>query len=417
MPSASAQPALVLPPEGSRWEALVERLAELSVAFAANVQTGQTLVIGAEPGQESLVRAVARSAYRHGARFVDTDYFDPHVKRARIEYADPDTLSFVPSWHRERALALGDQRCSSIALIGDVTPRLLNDLDPELVARCEFPAFPEELRVINKQTVNWTAIPCPTEGWARLVHTDDEAETALGRLWADVAFTCRLDEADPARAWRERAAELAAVAEALTQARLDEIRLQAAGTDLRIGLFPTSTWQTAWLKTVDGLPHMANFPSEEVFSVPDPSRVEGELTISQPLIVRQNLVVGLTLTFRGGRVCDLRAEEGDDIMRAVIATDEGAARFGEVALVDAESRVAHLGRRFLNPLLDENASSHVALGDAYGFAVGDEAERRRVNSSRIHQDLMLGATAIDVTGRTRRGNRISIMTGGKWTIW
>jgi Thermophilic metalloprotease (M29) len=160
MPSAGAPPALALPAERSRREALIERLAGLSVAFAANVQTGQTLVVSAEPGQESLVRAVARSAYRHGARFVDTDYFDPHVKRARIEYAHPDTLGFIPSWHRERSLALGDHRCSSIALIGDVTPRLLNDLDPELVARCEFPAVPEELRVINDRTMNWTAIPC-----------------------------------------------------------------------------------------------------------------------------------------------------------------------------------------------------------------------------------------------------------------
>jgi aminopeptidase len=145
-----------------------------------------------------------------------------------------------------------------------------------------------------------------SEGWARIVHTDSESETALDRLWADVAFTCRLDEADPVRAWRERAAELTAVADALTRARLDELRIESAGTDLRIGLFPRSTWLTAWLKTVDGLPHMANFPSEEVFSVPDPSRVEGNLTIAQPLIVRQNLVLGLTLSFSGGRICALR---------------------------------------------------------------------------------------------------------------
>ena len=182
----------------------IERLADLTVAFAANVQRGQIVAIGAELGKEEMVRALAASAYRHGARFVDVSYLDMHVKRERILHADEDELDFVPSWYGQRLLELGRQRCARIGLAGPATPGLLEDLDPARAGRDLLPALQETGKVVDEATTNWTIVPCPTLAWARQVHGDLAEDEALARLCEEIVHVCRLDEADPVAAWRER---------------------------------------------------------------------------------------------------------------------------------------------------------------------------------------------------------------------
>lgn len=395
---------------------VIERYAELIVGFGANVQPDQVVEVRADLEKRPLVHAIAAAAYRRGARFVDANWFDPWVRRARIEHADPQTLDFVPSWHRERVLQLGEQRCARIALAPTAPLGVAADLDPARVAREPFPFIPEYFRVIDDNTTNWTGSPCPTPSWARVVHPELEPEDALARLWEEIVHVCRLDEADPVAAWRERFGELARVERALNERRFDTLRFRGPGTDLSVGLLPTSTWDSGESATVDGIAFAANLPTEEVFTAPDPARVEGVVTATKPLVLKGGSIVrGLVVRFERGRAVRIDADEGAELLRARAASDDGASRLGEVALVDRGGRIGPLGTVFYDTLLDENAASHVALGSAYLDTVAD-VDRDRVNRSSIHVDFMIGSDEVEVTGVTRDGDEVPVLRGGDWQL-
>ena len=393
-----------------------ERLAELTVDFGANVQRGQIVHLLAEPDHAEAARAVAAAAYRRGARFVDVEYFDPYVKRARIAYADESTLEFVPSWYGERVLQLGEQRCARVYLAGATAPGLLDALDPARAGRDMLPRLKESGKIVGDRTTNWTIVPAPSLGWARQVHPELDDEAALERLWDEIIHVCRLDEPDPAAAWRERMDATAAAATRLTERAFDALRFEGPGTDLTVGLLPTSRWANAAFSTVDGIPHHPNIPSEEVFTTPDPQRCDGIVRSTKPLAFADGaLVEGLSVRFEGGRAVEIEAEHGADNLRARCAKDEGAARLGEVALVDDAGRIGPLGTTFYNTLLDENAASHIALGHGFTFSV-DEQDRGRVNDSEIHIDFMIGGPDLAVTGITRAGERVPVLQAGAWKI-
>jgi len=288
---------------------LLERLADLAVGLGANVQPGQIVTVGADHGQYELARAIAESAYKHGASFVDVSYFDPYVKRARIAFAEEESLTFVPSWYGQRLLTLGEERAARISLAGPTTTGLLDDLDPDRAGRDQLPFVKEILQLIADRTTNWTVVPCPTEPWARLVHPDLPPDEALDRLWEEVAHVCRLDEADPVAAWAERADTLSAAAGRLNERRFDALHYEGPGTDLTIGLLPTSTFQAARDETVGGIVHLANLPTEEVYATPDPQRADGRVRSTKPLVLADGTIIreevqsfqaftGLVLRFR-----------------------------------------------------------------------------------------------------------------------
>jgi len=395
-------------------EGRLERLAELAVAFGANVQPGQIASIGADVGQEELARAVAAAAYRRGAKFVDVSYFDPLVKRARIEFAPDDTLEFVPSWYGERVLELGRQRCARISLAGPSVPGALDGVDPVRAGRDQLPFLRESMQVLAQRTVNWTVVPCPTGAWARLVHPELDETAALERLWEEVAYVCRLDEEDPIAAWQERFDELERRAAWLAALDLDAVHFEGAGTDLTIGLLPSSRWVAAREETATGIRHAPNLPSEELFSAPDPERAEGRVRSTLPLVLFDGTIVrGLEVRFEAGRAVGIEAEEAAEVVRGRLRLDDGATRLGEVALVDRASRIGELGTVFYETLLDENAVSHIAFGDGINEAV-DENEIPRVNRSGLHLDFMIGGDGVDVTGITRAGKRVPLLRGGRF---
>lgn len=393
----------------------VQRLAELIVRFGANVQPGQVVGVGAEPGKEDLARAIAAAAYRAGAKFVDVTYFDLHVKRARVEFADEDTLDYVPPWFGERLTQIGEMHGARIGLTGPVAPGLLDDLDPARVAKDQLPFLKETIEIVNARTTNWCAAPGPTPAWAKLVFPDLDEDAAYAKLWEQILHVCRLDEADPVAAWRERADKLVAVAGRLSERRFDAVRFVGPGTDLKVGLLPSSTWIAARFETIDGLVHMPNLPSEEIFSTPDPTRVDGHVTSTKPLVVAGNIIRGLKVTFEGGVATQIDADEGSDVMRGIVKRDEGAARLGEVALVDGEGRIGPLGTVFYDTLLDENAASHIALGSAYAMCV-DEPDVPAINTSAIHIDFMIGSPEVDVFGVTADGDEVPVLIGGAWQV-
>jgi aminopeptidase len=396
--------------------ATLERFADLAVAFGANVQEGQIVAIGSEIGKEALTRALAASAYRHGARFVDVTYWDLHVKRARIQYAAEDTLDFVPSWFGEKVLEFGRQRCARIGLTGPAHPGLLDDLDPARAGRDQLPMVRESGQVVNERTTNWTAVPCPTRAWATLVHPDVSEDEAWRRLCEQIVHVCRLDEADPIAAWRERGEALVAAAERVTERRFDAVRFVGPGTDLTIGLLPSSQFLAARFETVDGIVHRPNLPSEEVFTAPDPQRADGVVRATKPLVLGGSIIRGLEVEFREGRAVRIDADENAEVLRAYAARDESACRLGEVALVDGEGRIGALDTVFFDTLLDENAASHIAIGQAYAICVDDDADRERLNRSTVHVDFMIGSPEVRVLGRTSAGEEVPILVDGRWQL-
>jgi aminopeptidase len=394
----------------------IPALAQLAVRVGANVQPGQIVSISSEPGREPLTRAIAEAAYQAGAKFVDLSTFDPYFKRARALYADRDTLGYVPPWISQRVLALGEHRAARISLSGPTAPRALEGIDPELIALDQFPRVPEMMQIVNDRTTNWTIVPCPNPAWATLVHPRLDPAAALERLWSEIAHVCRLDEPDPAGAWAQRLSQLKRAATAIDGIALDALHLKGPGTDLKIGLLPSSRWIAADFETVDGIVSRPNLPTEEVFTTPDPERVDGTVTATKPLFTAGTTITGLRVTFEGGRAVDVQADEGADVLRGMVAIDDGAARLGELALVDREGRIGPLGTVFYDTLLDENAASHLALGHGYLQGVASPDEHGRVNRSKIHVDFMVGSNEVAVTGIRRDGGEVPLLRDGSWQI-
>jgi aminopeptidase len=394
-----------------RWK----RLAELAV-HGANVQPGQIVAVSAELGQAEPARAVAAAAYDRGAKFVDVIYYDMRLKRERVTHADPGTLEFVPPWYAQRLMGLADALSARISLAGLSTPPLFEDVDAGLAGRDRLPWIEEVSTVIAERSTNWCIVPCPHLEWARIVFPELADDEALTRLWDEVEHVLRLDEPDPRRAWDERMAALDESAVRLSQHRFDAIELRGPGTELTVGLLPSGNFLSANFERRDGLRHIANLPTEEIFTTPDPERTEGHVTSTKPLVLRDGTAIrGLRVRFEGGRAVEIAADEGAEALRSQLAVDPEALRLGELALVDDQGRIGPLGTVFYDTLLDENAASHIAFGNGFPFAVGAE-DRDRVNRSGNHIDFMIGSPEVEVDGLTAGGERVPVLRGGTWQI-
>ncbi len=394
---------------------LLERYAKLIVEVGANVQPGQQVLTISSPEAAPLVRAIAAECYSHGAVFVDPWYFDPQVKRIRALEAEPDTLEFVPRWYGKRLVELGAAHGSRISISPSVPPGLMDGTDPAVAGRDQLPSVKEHFGVINAKTTNWCVVPWPIDAWARVAHPELDPGAALERLQEEVVYVLRLDEDDPAAAWRERAEQLQDVSRRLNEHRFDALRFQGPGTDLTIGLLPTSHFSGGGATTVDGITHISNLPTEEVFTAPDPLRADGIVSATKPLDVSGTVVRGLRIRFEGGRAVEIDADANADALRARCAKDDGASRLGELALVDREGRIGKTGTVFFNTLLDENAASHLALGNAYAVSVAEE-DRGRINASSIHIDFMIGSDDVSVTGISADRTEVPVLRGGSWQV-
>jgi len=395
---------------------LTRKLADLIVGFGANVQPGQLVGISSYVGKEALTRELARAAYERGARYVDVLYSDQWVKRERLLAAPEETLDYIPPWMRDRMRYFSDEHAARIALSGPQAPRALDGIAPERSGRDLLPYLPETGKIVNLRTTNWCVAPAPTPDWAEVVYPDLPRDEAFDRLWQAIAHICRLEADDPAAAWRERMVVVKQGAARLTERHFDAMRLHGPGTDLTVGLFPSSVWHAAEFTTVDGLEHFPNIPSEETFTTPDPARVDGHVTATMPLELYGSIIGGIRVEFEGGRAVKIDADQNADALRAACAKDDGGTRLGELALVDGGGRIGPLETVFYDTLIDENAASHIALGSGYALAVADEADKARVNESQIHIDFMIGSPALDVDGITAAGEHVPVLRNGAWQI-
>jgi aminopeptidase len=396
----------------------LERYARLAVRVGVNLQPGQILGINAFVEHAPLARAVAREAYEAGARFVDVLYSDQHVRRAHIERAAEQDLDFSPPWLVQRYDELGRVGGALIAISGNPEPELFADLDGERVGKARMREVAEASLRLTDGLVNWSIVAYPNEGWASTVFGEPDVE----RLWEAVSHAVRLGTPDPVAAWQEHVARLKQRAETLNERRFDHLRYRGPGTDLVIGLHPEGIWQAA-SDVSNGIEHVANMPTEEVFTTPDSRRVDGTVRSTLPLQIQGNIVRDLEIRFEGGRAVDVRASSGEEVMRTHVATDDGAARLGEVALVDGHSAVGETGLVFYDTLFDENAASHIALGAPILQAVPwagelepEERVARGVNHSSIHTDFMIGSNELEVDGVTGSGEAVPILRNGDWLL-
>jgi aminopeptidase len=365
------------------------------------------------------VRAVAEEAYVAGARFVSVQYWDQVAKRARLLHAPDDSLDFVPDWFEAIATEAVERRSALIHVWGDPHRDLFEGVDPARMARDRMPQTASLSAAVARGAVAWTVVPGPSVGVARAVL----GEPNVGRLWDVVAPTLRLDAPDPEAAWRAHMRRLDQRAAVLRERAFGAVRFHGGGTDLTVGLAAGARWESANATTEWGAPMVVNMPTEEVFTTPDFRRVDGVVRATHPFhLVGGGLVEGLAVRFADGHPVEVEAERGADLVRTQMATDRGAGRLGEVALVDGTSAVGRTGVLFGDLLFDENATSHIAWGGAYTFTVpdlpDDEAahEARGVNDSVVHQDVMIGGPEVDVFGRDAAGNEVPIIVDDGWVL-
>jgi aminopeptidase len=392
--------------------ARVERYAELAVRVGANVQPGQLVDVIARVEHADVARAVTRAAYEAGARYVDVHYSDQHIRRALIEHASDEVLSWTPPWLLERAVEIGDERAAVVALTGDAEPDLLADLPGERVGKARMLELAHENnRQVNEQLNNWVVVGVPNEGWARQMFGEPDTE----RLWELVEFCVRLDEDDPVAAWQAHVRRIGARARALNDMQVDRLVFTGPGTNLSIGLLPESRWQGCESVTAGGISYVANMPTEEVFTTPDCRRTEGIVRSTRPLALNGQVVKGLEVRFEAGRIVEVHAEEGEDAIRGQLDTDERAPFLGEVALVDGLSRIGKTGLTFFETLFDENTTCHVAYGSAYAEAV-EGGVIDGVNVSTVHTDFMIGGPEVNVDAITSNGTQVPLLREDVWQL-
>jgi aminopeptidase len=388
----------------------LEKYAELTVRVGANVQEGQTVFVSTIVEHAPLTRALTRAAYRAGARYVDVRYLDEHVRHAMIGLGPDEALTYSPDWLKTYARSFeGNAR---IGTTGDPEPELMADLDGERVGRARMTEVVEITRdLLLGRSVNWTGVAYPNAGWATKIFGEPDVE----RLWDAVAFCTRLDDPDPVKAWRDHMHRLERRAAALTDLRLDSLHYSGPGTDFTVGLLDEARWMSALFRTKSGIEYVPNMPTEEIFTCPDCRRAEGTLRATRPLALAGDVVEGLQLTVRDGRIVDVQAERGAGIVRGQLETDDRAAYFGELALVDGASRVGRTNITFFDTLYDENATCHIAYGFGIAEAFQDEPTDG-MNVSNVHTDFMVGGPELAIDGITKDGRRIPILREDAWQL-
>ncbi|MFN2281923.1 MAG: aminopeptidase [Anaerolineales bacterium] len=411
---------------GDQHKEIIDKFADLALKVGLNLQPGQRLLIWVNQLELApLARTIVSKAYQAGSPLVSVLWNDDEVLKARFEHAPRDSFDEYPAWKTEARLRSMQNGDAFIWMGGD-PPDLLKGFDPNLVSTAAqaYARLISPVRdLIAKNAAQWLVICPPTMGWAQAVFPALSAVEAEARLWEAVARTCRLDTPQPDQSWKENLDGLQRRGEYLSQRQYQSLHFRAPGTDLEVGMPRGHIWIGGWDRTPDGVQFCPNIPTEEVFSMPHRERVNGTVRATMPLSYQGSLIEDFQLEFKNGKVVDFSAGSGQEALQGILETGPNALYLGEVALVPYSSPISQEGIVFLNTLYDENASCHLALGNAYrvnlegGTEMTDEEfAAAGGNQSLVHVDFMFGSEEMDVDGLLPDGSSEPVMRKGEWAF-
>jgi aminopeptidase len=409
--------------EQRTYQQKLDLLAEVAIRVGLGLESGQQLVMTASLDAVPLARRITEQAYRAGASLVTTLYSDDEATLMRYQYAPDESFDHAANWLYDGMGAAFKSGAARLAIAGG-NPSLLSNQDSQKVGRANravSQAYRPALELITRHAINWTIIAAGTPAWAASMFPDDAPDAALDKLWDAIFQTTRINTDDPVAAWKTHDAGLQKRAAILNEKRYSALKYRGPGTDFTLGLADDHLWLGGGTTAGNGLYCIPNMPTEEVFSTPHKDRADGTVTATKPLSHQGTMIEGIHVRFEKGRIVEAHATRGQDVLDRLISTDDGARRLGEVALVPNSSPIAASGMLFYNTLFDENAASHIALGQAYSSCVrgGDkmtpeELAAKGANDSLIHVDWMIGSGQLDIDGITSTGAVEPLMRQGEW---
>jgi aminopeptidase len=403
----------------------LDRLAEVAVRVGLGLRAGQELVMTAPIDALPLVRRITDHAYRAGALLVTTLFADDPCVLSRYEHAPDASFDYAPVWLQD-AIATAFKSGAARMAIAGTNPALLAGQDPAKVARANVAASKAAkpaMELITRHEINWTIVAAATPDWAKLVFPDEPVDSSVAKLWEAIFQASRITGDDPVADWLAHGARLKQRVDLLNRKRYAALsfRSKDGSTDLRVGLADQHLWAGGGTTAGNGVDCQPNIPTEECFTTPHKDRVDGVVRASKPLSHQGTLIENIRCRFEGGKIVEATATAGEDVLNQLISTDDGARRLGEVALVPASSPIAASGILFWSTLFDENAASHIALGQAYSTCLiggekmdNDALTALGANSSLIHVDWMIGTAAMDVDGIAANGAAEPLMRAGEW---
>lgn len=410
-------------PETLSHEERLDRLGQIAVQVGLGLRPGQELVMTASIDALPLVRRITDHAYKAGASLVTTLFSDEEATLSRFRNAPDGSFDAASGWLYEGMAAAFKNGAARLAISGE-NPSLLANEDPEKVSRANrarSKAYMPALSLIAGFDINWTIVSYASPAWAKAMFPDDPEDIGVAKLWHAIFAASRVDTPDPIAAWDAHNAELQTRTAYLNGKRYAALRFRGPGTDLTVGLADEHEWAGGASTAKNGIVCNANIPTEEVFTTPHKDRVDGYVASTKPLSYQGTLIQDIAVRFENGRIVEASARTGANVLNKVLETDEGSRRLGEVALVPHSSPISKSGLLFYNTLYDENAASHIALGQSYSkcFINGSslspsELAARGANSSLIHIDWMIGSGEVDVDGITAAGVAEPVMRKGEW---
>ncbi|MCP3738248.1 aminopeptidase [Rossellomorea sp. BNER] len=404
----------------------LEKYADLAVRVGVNVQKGQTLVVNGSLDAAEFVRLVVKKAYEAGAKHVNVNWNDDTVNRLKYELAPDEAFHEFPHWKAKEMEELAENGAAFMSIVSS-SPDLLKGVDPERISnfqKAAGQALTKYRQYVQSDKMSWTVVAAPSEKWAAKVFPDaSSSEEQVEKLWEAIFKAVRVDQEDPLEAWNKHNENLHEKVEYLNEKNYQKLHYTAPGTDLTIELPKGYTWVGAGSVNANGENFMANMPTEEVFTVPKKTGVNGHVASTKPLSYGGNIIDNFTVTFENGRIVDVKAEEGEDILKRLVETDEGSHYLGEIALVPHQSPISQSNVLFYNTLFDENASNHLAIGNAYAFCIEggknmsqEELEKNGLNNSITHVDFMIGSAEMDIDGIKEDGSSEPVFRKGNWAF-
>ncbi|MFT8319690.1 MAG: aminopeptidase [Bacillus sp. (in: firmicutes)] len=409
----------------STFQQNLEKYADLAVKVGVNIQKGQTLVINTSIDAAEFVRIIVKKAYEAGANNVVVNWADDVVTRTKYELAPAESFLEYPKWRAKETEELAENGAAFMSVLAS-SPDLLKGVSSEKIGnfqKASGKALTTFRKYIQSDKVSWTVIGAASQEWANKVFPDAPAEKRVELLWDAIFKASRVDTENPVDAWAAHDKTLHEKVDYLNKKAYKKLHYRAPGTDLTIELPEKHLWCGAGSINENGLEFMANMPTEEVFTVPHKAGVNGTVSSTKPLSYGGNIIDDFSVTFKDGRIVDVKAKEGEEILRQLVETDEGSHYLGEVALVPHRSPISQSNILYYNTLFDENASNHLAIGSAYAFCIeggkkmsSEELAEHGLNESITHVDFMIGSNKMDIDGITADGSVEPIFKSGDWAF-